>query len=76
MSIPPYMFETLVFNRILDGAQNIGAFVGQARFSSTHIRLDEFIFATFKAELDTLSTNEPNHVQDTLIGETAIRKPI
>ena len=41
MSIPAYMFDTVVFNRILDGALDIGAFVGKARFYATHIQLDE-----------------------------------
>ena len=35
------MFDTVVFNRILDGALDIGAFVGKARFYATHIQLDE-----------------------------------
>lgn len=41
MNIPSYMFDTVVFNRILDGALDIGAFVGKARFYATHIQLDE-----------------------------------
>jgi hypothetical protein len=41
MSIPAYMFDTVVFNRILDGALDIGAFVGKSRFYATHIQLDE-----------------------------------
>ena len=41
MSIPAYMFDTVVFNRILDGALDIGTFVGKARFYATHIQLDE-----------------------------------
>lgn|SRR6185503_4628931 len=41
MTIPAYMFDTVVFNRILDGALDIGAFVGKARFYATHIQLDE-----------------------------------
>ena len=35
------MFDTVVFNRILDGALDIGALVGKARFYATHIQLDE-----------------------------------
>jgi hypothetical protein len=35
------MFDTVVFNRIVDGALDIGAFVGKARFYATHIQLDE-----------------------------------
>src|SRR6185295_9053604 len=41
MTIPAYMFDTVVFNRILDGALDIGAFVGKAQFYATHIQLDE-----------------------------------
>jgi hypothetical protein len=41
MTIPAYMFDTVVFNRILDGALDIGAFVGKARFYAIHIQLDE-----------------------------------
>ena len=41
MSIPAYMFDTVVFNRILDGALDIGAFFGKVRFYATHIQLDE-----------------------------------
>ena len=35
------MFDTVVFNRILDGALDIDAFVGKARFYAAHIQLDE-----------------------------------
>ncbi len=41
MSFPAYMFDTVVFNRILDGALDIDAFVGKARFYAAHIQLDE-----------------------------------
>jgi hypothetical protein len=41
MSIPAYMFDTVVFNRILDAALDIDVFVGKARFYATHIQLDE-----------------------------------
>lgn len=41
MSIPTYMFDTVVFNRVLDGALDVDAFVGKARFYATHIQLDD-----------------------------------
>ena len=36
-----YMFDTNIFNRILDGAIEISGFRGRAHFYATHIQLDE-----------------------------------
>jgi len=35
------MFDTNVFNRILDGAVEVSGFRGNARFYATHVQLDE-----------------------------------
>jgi hypothetical protein len=43
MSIPAYMFDTVVFNRILDGVLDISMLRGRARFYATHIQLDEIL---------------------------------
>lgn len=39
--MPNYMFDTNVFNRILDGAVEVSGFRGKARFYATHVQLDE-----------------------------------
>ncbi|PWB81404.1 MAG: hypothetical protein C3F08_02000 [Candidatus Methylomirabilota bacterium] len=39
--MPGYMFDTNIFNRILDGAVEIGRFRGEAHFYATHVQLDE-----------------------------------
>lgn len=39
--MPSYMFDTNVFNRILDGAVEISEFRGKAHFYATHVQLDE-----------------------------------
>ena len=36
-----YMFDTVVFNRILDGRLDLGNWREKARFHATHIQLDE-----------------------------------
>lgn len=41
MNILAYMFDTVAFNRILDGVVDIAALRGKARFYATHIQLDE-----------------------------------
>lgn len=39
--MPGYMFDTVIFNCILDGAVEIGRFRGETHFYATHIQLDE-----------------------------------
>ena len=41
MSIPSYMFDTTVFNHILDHGIDISVFRGKARFYATHVQYDE-----------------------------------
>lgn len=40
-AMPSYMFDTNVFNRILDGAVEVSGFRGKAHFCATHVQLDE-----------------------------------
>jgi hypothetical protein len=39
--MPSYMFDTNIFNRILDGAVEISRFRGKTHFYATHVQLDE-----------------------------------
>lgn len=39
--MPSYMFDTNIFNRILDGLVEITKFHKNARFYATHVQLDE-----------------------------------
>jgi len=41
--MPAYMFDTVVFNRILDGVLDVSTLCGRARFYATHIQLDEIL---------------------------------
>jgi predicted nucleic acid-binding protein len=36
-----YMFDTNVFNHILDGMADLSGFVGRAKFYATHVQIDE-----------------------------------
>ena len=36
-----FMFDTNVFNHVLDGMAELGGFVGRAKFYATHIQIDE-----------------------------------
>jgi len=36
-----FMFDTNIFNRVLDGGIDVAPFVGKARFLATHVQLDE-----------------------------------
>lgn len=36
-----YMFDTNVFNHILDGMAELSGFVGRAKFYATHVQIDE-----------------------------------
>ncbi len=36
-----FMFDTNVFNHILDGMAELSGFVGQAKFYATHVQIDE-----------------------------------
>lgn len=54
MSIPSYMFDTMVFNRILDAQFDIGALRGKANFYATHIQYDELKNTTDPKRRDDL----------------------
>lgn len=36
-----YMFDTNIFNHILDGEVDLSGFVGRAKFYATHVQIDE-----------------------------------
>jgi len=36
-----FMFDTNIFNHVLDGGIDLASFVGKARFFATHVQLDE-----------------------------------
>lgn len=36
-----FMFDTNVFNHVLDGMAELGRFVGRAKFYATHVQIDE-----------------------------------
>lgn len=41
--MPSYMFDTVIFNCIRDGAVELSKFRGKAHFYATHVQLDELI---------------------------------
>lgn len=62
--MPSYMFDTNVFNRILDGAVEMSEFRGKAHFYATHVQHDELkrtsntqrrqeLIAVFEEVIDT-----------------------
>ncbi len=41
VSMQGFMFDTNIFNHVLDGRIDLASFVGKARFCATHVQLDE-----------------------------------
>lgn len=49
-----FMFDTNVFNHILDGMAELSGFVGRAKFYATHIQIDELKNAANRARRGAL----------------------
>lgn len=49
-----FMFDTNVFNHILDGMAELSRFLGRAKFYATHIQIDELKSTTNRARRDAL----------------------
>ena len=49
-----FMFDTNVFNHVLDGMAELSGFVGRAKFYATHIQIDELKNTSNRARRDAL----------------------